>query len=34
MSRTAISRLPALAGDRAYENYLRLLLGGPRIAAR
>jgi len=34
MSRAAIAQLPGLAGDRGYESYLRLLLGGPRIATR
>ncbi len=33
-ARSAIARLPGLAGNRGYESYLRLLLGGPRIATR
>jgi hypothetical protein len=33
-SRAALALLPRLAGDRGYENYLRLLLGGPRVATR
>ena len=34
LARAAVARLPRLAGDRGYESYLRLLLGGPRIATR
>lgn len=30
----ALARLPSLAGQRAYVNYLVLLLGGPKIASR
>jgi uncharacterized protein (UPF0332 family) len=30
----ALARLPVLAEDRAYRNYLALLLGGPRLAGR
>jgi hypothetical protein len=33
-ARDALARLPSLAGDRAFTNYLLLLLGGPRITSR
>lgn len=33
-AREALVRLPRLAADRTYANYLVLLLGGPRLAAR
>jgi hypothetical protein len=33
-ARDALARLPSLAGDRVYDNYLLLLLGGPRVVAR
>jgi hypothetical protein len=33
-ARDALGRLPRLSGDRVYDNYLMLLLGGPKIASR
>jgi hypothetical protein len=33
-ARDALIRLSRLSSDRVYDNYLMLLLGGPRIAAR
>ena len=32
--RAALALLPVLAGHRAYDNYLVLLLGGPKLASR
>lgn len=33
-AREALAHLVALDGDRVYDNYLMLLLGGPKLAAR
>jgi hypothetical protein len=34
LARDAIGRLQGLRGDRVYDSYLLLLLGGPRVASR
>lgn len=33
-ARDALAHLPALAGGRVYDNYLVLLLGGPKLTSR